>query len=65
MLVKGDMKKLLYTELYYAERRLRTLHCIYSETKDMRVLRKVQLAKQEVQRIAKRIEAAESLLTGR
>ena len=65
MLVKGDMKKLLYTDLYQAERRLRTLHCIYSETGDMRVLRKVQLAKQEVQRIAKRIDAAESLLTGR
>lgn len=62
MLVKGDMKKLLYTDLYQAERRLRTLHSIYDETRDMRVLRKVQLAKQEVQRIAKRIEAVEEVL---
>lgn len=62
MEIKGNKLKILYTELYYAERRLRTLHCIYSETKDMRVLRKVQLAKQEVQRIAKRIEAVEGVL---
>ena len=54
MLVKGNMIKLLYTDLYQAERRLRFLRSIYNETKDMRVLRKVQEAKKEVERIAKR-----------
>ena len=59
MLVKGDMKKLLYTDLYQAERRLRFLHTIYNETKDMRVLKKVQVAKKEVERITERIKAEE------
>ena len=53
------MKKLLYTDLYQAERRLRFLHTIYNETKDMRVLKKVQVSKKEDERITERIKAEE------
>lgn len=60
LILKGDDCKVLYTELYYAERRLRTLHSIYNKTRDMKVLRKVQEVKREVQRIAERIEEAEN-----
>ena len=60
LILKGDDRKVLYTELYYAERRLRTLHSIYNETRDMKVLRNMQEAKREMQTIVKRIEEIES-----
>ena len=49
MVIKGNREKLLYTMLGNANEKLQTQRALYLETKNMRYLRGIQIAKHELE----------------